>query len=579
MNHPVLKIILSVRKAIIFSLVLSFFINLLLLASPLYMLQVYDRVLSSRSLDTLFFLTIIVISAILCLCLLEAIRSAIAVKTGLWMDKKVSSLLLPSVVKISLQTKSELSGQGLRDMGTVRSFITGNSMFSLMDVPWMPLYLLVLYLLHPILGLLALGGALFIFMIAVVNELLTRKYQQNSNALVARAYGFSDSVSRNADVVEAMGMVPQIVSSWQKMNDESSNSQQRALGFTGWLGAVSRFIRLGLQVAILGMGALLAINGEISAGAIIAASILVGRALQPVEQSINSWRSATSAWDAYIRVKQQLLATPAYDDQMELPNPEGKLSIEGLSYAFPGSQQAYLKGISFRVGPGQLLAIMGPSGSGKTTLVRLLLGNLKPNSGFARLDGMDMSMWHSDDRGKHIGYLPQDVELFAGTVKENIARMANGVTDQIINASKMAGVHEMIMRLPQGYDTQIGSHGMSLSGGQRQRIGLARALYGEPKLLVLDEPNSSLDQQGEGALMNALKAVKEKNITTVVISHRPSVLEHADLVLLMQEGMVANFGPRDEVLKVQPASVSTPRNNAVPIGKSAKTAISYTIKK
>jgi len=525
----------------------SLFINLLMLVTPLYMLQVFDRVLSSRSTDTLIVLTVITILALLTMAGLMVVRGRVLVWIGTWIDRRIGGSVLANGIEATI-LGGKPSVQGLRDVSTVRTFLTGSGIFPLMDAPWTPIFIAFVFFLHPLLGWISLVGAGVLFILALVNELATRKLLARSSAASIQSLQQAEAAARNADAVLAMGMTPNLIKRWQRQNIETTTLQARASNRSGIITSTSKLGRLILQIAMLGAGALLVLQGEITPGVMIAGSILMARALAPVEQAIGVWRSAIAARDAYKRVKQLLEKLPAKPASMPLPAPSGNISVEGLAYVHVGGSDPVLRGITFGLEAGETMGLIGPSASGKTTLARLLIGNLTPRAGHARLDGMDMAQWDSLDRGQYIGYLPQDVELFSGTVRENIARMGEDESIDIIAAAKLAGVHDLIMRLPKGYETQIGEDGAALSGGERQRIALARALYGNPKLIVLDEPNASLDSEGEAALIEAIQALRENHITVVVIAHRPSILRNMDKVLLLRDGTMHAFGPRDEVL-------------------------------
>ncbi len=541
-----------------------------MLASPLYMLQIYDRVLTSRSTDTLFFLTMIVIASIAAIGLLDAIRSNIMSRIGLWVSQSLSGDTLGVAIRRTLRLEQPATVQSLRDLDAVTGFLTTPAIYPLFDAPWTTIYLAVLFLLHPTLGWIALAGALLLLALAALNDRTTREAQKMAGDSKMGALHHAESSVRNADVVEAMGMAPQLVEKWNLANNRAQAMLAMTTSRSGAISATSKFFRLTIQVAILGYGALLVINGELSAGAIVAASILVGRALAPVDQAIGTWRSALAAKAAYLRLTLHFQNQKLSDENMELPPPAGNISVEGLSYAYPGTRAPILRNINFELPQGQIMGLIGPSGSGKTTLVRVLLGNLVAPAGHARLDGMDVAQWPSSDRGKHIGYLPQDVELFAGTIRENIARMTEGDSDKVIEAAKHADVHELILRLPKGYDTAIGANGMVLSGGQRQRIALARALYGNPAFVVLDEPNANLDQEGNKALSLTLKGLKARGVTTIIISHRSTVFGVVDKLMLLKGGAIAAYGERDEVLrKVSPGATPLP-NPPLPFNEQAK---------
>ena len=500
MQGPLEKALIECKRGFIAVAGFSLAINLLMLAVPIYMLQLFDRVLSSRSTETLVLLTVIVIAALAVFALLEAIRGHVMTELGTWLDRQLGPPILSGSVTLNLRGPGEPSVQGLRDLGTFRTFLTGPAMFPILDAPWMPIFVAIIFLLHPLLGWVSLGGALILFALAVTNELVSRKPLAQASGLSIRALNQAESVVRNADAIEAMGMMPNLVKRWREKNSEMLALQGLASVRSGRIAALSKFCRLILQVSMLGTGAWLVLEGELSPGAMIAGSILMARALAPVEQAIGSWKQMVSARSAYRRMKAQLAAAPPPSETMPLPAPDGRVEAETVTYAHPGATEPTLRSISFMLEPGETMGLIGPSASGKTTLARLIVGNTQPRVGHLRLDSMDVAEWDSQDRGRHVGYLPQDVELFSGSVRDNIARMGEAQPEAVIDAARMAGVHEMILRLPQGYDTEIGEAGAALSGGERQRIALARALYGTPKLVVLDEPNASLDQAGEQAL-------------------------------------------------------------------------------
>lgn len=527
----------------------SFAINMLMLASPLYMLQVYDRVLTSQSMDTLFWLTVVIAIALLSMAILDAVRTSLMVRLSNWLELTLSGTLLSSSVFSHLRYGAEANVQGLRDLSTFRNFFTGPGIFPAMDLPWTPIYIAVIFMLHPVLGWVSVCGAIVLFFIAVLNEISTRKPLQEANKANILALNQANSAVRNADVIEAMGFLPNLVERWNKLNNINVRFQSMASHKSAAFTSTSKFIRLALQTAMLGGGAYYAVAGEMTAGSMIAASILMGRAVAPIDQAINSWKAGVAARGAYGRIEHMLAQTPMRGLAMPMPAPTGKLSVEKLNFSFPGSRKALLRNVNFTLEPGELLGLIGPSGAGKTTLSRILLGNLIPMQGHARLDGMDMATWEPEDRGRHVGYLPQDVELFSGSIRENIARMAEGEAEAVVAAAKLAGVHEMISRMPQGYDTDIGESGMALSGGERQRVALARALYGEPRFIVLDEPNASLDASGEQSLFETLAELKARQITQIVISHRRGLLQHTDKIMVLNDGGIEAFGPRDEVLQ------------------------------
>ena len=512
------------------------------------MLQVFDRVITSRSTDTLLYLTLVALVALAVLAALEMVRTVLMVRMSSWLDSRLSGTILTGSVMASLDRPGRPSVQGLRDFASIRSFVTGPGIFPILDAPWTPIFLAVIFMMHPALGWLALVGAIVLFAMGVLNEVTTRKLLLQSGRSAIDALRQAEAAARNANVVESMGMMPNLVRRWQERNGDALQLQARASGRAGGITALSKLIRQGLQIGVLGVGAWLVLRNETTPGVMIAASILMSRALAPVEQAIGTWKSAIATRDAYHRVKRHLEDMPARGQFMPLPTPEGQLLVEGVSHFYPGLSEATLRNISFSLEPGEALGLIGPTAAGKTTLANLLVGLSRPRLGHVRLDGADVADWEADDLGRHIGFLPQDIELFDGTVGENIARMGEAQSDQVIAAAQLAGVHEMVLQLPNGYETEIGDDGASLSGGQRQRIGLARAIFGDPPFVVLDEPNSHLDATGEEALANTLAKLKERGTTLVIIAHRPTILNQVDKVLLLHGGAIQSFGPRDEVL-------------------------------
>lgn len=522
-------------------------INLLMLTPAVYMLQVYDRALVSSNVTTLLMLTLLVVGLYVLLGLLEMVRSSVLIRIGNRLDMLLNQRVFTATFERNLRRASGNPAQALQDLSQVRQFLTGNGLFAFFDAPWTPIFLVVISLVHPLLGLVTLIGSLLLLVLAWLTEISTRKPLAEANQVALASGAFANNNLRNAEVIEAMGMLPAIRRRWLGNHLRVLELQTLASDRAAWITGTTRFVRITLQSLILGTGALLAIQGEITPGMMIACSILGGRALAPVEQAIATWKQLLSSRAAWERLNTLLHDFPRRPEAMSLPRPNGQLSLEGVFAAAPGSTSPVLRAISFSLAPGEALGVIGPSAAGKSTLARLLVGVWPAQSGKVRLDGADVFQWDKEQLGPWLGYLPQDVELFEGSIAENIARFGEVNADAVIVAARQAGVHEMILRLPQGYDTRLGPDGSSLSGGQKQRIALARALYGDPSLIVLDEPNSSLDDVGEMALIQALADLKRRGKTLVLISHRPTVLNIVDKILLLREGTVQMFGNRDEV--------------------------------
>jgi PrtD family type I secretion system ABC transporter len=527
----------------------SFFLNLLMLVSPFYMLQVYDRVLTSHSKDTLYVLSILAVGLLAISAMLELVRGRILVRLGARLDRHVTHDLFAALIEDRIATQRNAASQPIRDLESVRSFLTGPGLLAFFDAPWVPLFLGLIFLFHPLLGVVALIGAAILFILAILSELTTRAPWQRATSESMQAHRFAETSVRNADVIWALGMLGDLRRRWQEKHLSALAYTGKATDRLGTFSAIAKFVRPLLQIGVLGFGAYLVIEEAISPGVMIAASIVMGRALAPVEASITHWRSFISARSAYSRLSKLLGDYDINRQRMQLPAPRGRVSVEGMTLVPPSANKPALINVSFQLAPGELLGIVGPSAAGKSTLARALMGIWAPKMGNVRLDGADMAEWDRKDLGRHLGYLPQDVELFDGTVAENIARFEELVPDAVNRAAQIANAHEMILRLPEGYDTQIGEGGSVLSGGQRQRIGLARAIYNMPCLVVLDEPNANLDAEGEAALRVTLKRLKELKRTVIIISHKRSTLADMDKLLVLDGGRVKIFGPRVDVLK------------------------------
>jgi PrtD family type I secretion system ABC transporter len=527
----------------------SFVLNLLMLVSPFYMLQVYDRVLTSGSKETLYVLSLLAIGLLGISALLELVRGRILVRLGASLDRHVTHDLFAALIEDRIATRRSTGSQPIRDLETLRGFLTGPGLLAFFDAPWVPLFLGLIFLFHPVLGFVACAGAVILFGLTILSEFTTRAPWQRASSESMQAHRFAETSLRNADVIWALGMLGDLRRRWQEKHLAALAYSGKATDQLGTYSAIAKFVRPLLQVAMLGFGAYLVIDEAISAGVMIASSIVMGRALQPVEASIAHWRSFISARSAYSRLSKLLGEYDVNRQRMELPAPHGRIGVEGMTLVPPGANKPALINISFQLAAGELLGIIGPSAAGKSSLARGLMGIWAPKVGHVRLDGADMAEWDRKDLGRHLGYLPQDVELFDGTVAENISRFENVVAQTVNQAAQIANAHDMILRLPEGYDTQIGEGGCVLSGGQRQRIGLARALHGLPCFIVLDEPNANLDAEGEAALQITLRRLKEMKKTVVIISHKRTTLADADKLLVLDSGRVKSFGPRDQVLQ------------------------------
>jgi PrtD family type I secretion system ABC transporter len=536
----------ALTRAILVVGIFSLGVNLLMLATPLYMLQIFDRVLSSSSVETLLLMSLILALALACQAAVDLSRGLILSRTAAWLEADLGGRLLAAAFRRAARG-GPASAQGLRDLAAVRGFVASPGIFPLFDVPWTPVFLLVIFLLDPLLGGLGLLAVATMTGLAAAGERLTRADLRRAAEGAIDAHNAADHALANADAVQAMGMLPALVARWNRAEGDVMVAFQRGMTKAGSAASVSRMLRFAFQAAIYGLGAWLVLAGRLTPGGMIAAAVLAGRALAPIDGAAAAWRQGAQALDAWRRVKSMLAEAPAPPSGLALPRPAGRLEIEQVTFAYPGQTAPLLRAVSASLRPGEALAVVGPAASGKTTLARLVVGNLRPLQGHMRLDGIEMSQWSPDERGRHVGYLPQDIELFAGTVRENIARMT-AATDGVVEAAELVGAHDMIARLPRQYETPVGPRGMELSGGQRQLVGLARAVFGNPSLLVLDEPNSNLDQEGEAALAGCLKGLRERGTTAVVVTHRLSLARLADFIMVLGGGRVQALGPAAEVL-------------------------------
>jgi PrtD family type I secretion system ABC transporter len=545
-----LSIMASCRGAFLGVALLSGLINLLYLSGSIFMMEVYDRVLPSRSIPTLVGLCVIIVVLYLFQGLFDALRGRIMARVGAALDEDLSQPIFQGQLKAPLTGKVDGDGQQpLRDLDQLRAFLAGGGPSALFDLPWMPLYLFVCFAFHPWLGAAALGGALALVVITLLTELLTREASKAAVTAALARNGIAEGARRNAEAVQAMGMAKRVGLRWGEANARYLAHQQKTSDVAGGFGAMSKVLRMLLQSAVLALGAYLVIDGQATGGIMIASSILTSRAMAPVELAIGNWKGFVSARQGWRRLRTLLEANARAEDPLKLPAPKSVLSVENAGAGAPGGQRFAVQDAAFELKAGSGLGVIGPSASGKSSLARMIVGVWPTWRGKVRLDGAAIEQWLPEDLGRHIGYLPQDVELFAGTVAQNIARFEpEPKPETVIEAARAANVHEMILQLPDGYETQVGEAGAALSGGQRQRIALARALYGHPFLVVLDEPNSNLDNEGEQALTAAIMGIRARGGIVVVIAHRPSALAGVDQVLVMDEGRMQSFGPKDEVL-------------------------------
>ena len=551
----------DLRGALVTVAIFSGFLNLLMLTPSLYMLQVYDRVLTSRNESTLVFLTLLLVGAFVFMSALEAIRTWVLVRVGARLDAQLHARVFNATFERSLMQSGSNATQPMHDLNTLRQTLTGPALLTLFDAPWMPIYLLVISLFSIELGIFAFVGALLLGALAVVNEKISKPKLDEAQKYSSQSQLALNHHLRNAEVIEAMGMLPSIRRRWHGLHQKQLQLQATASDQAAVMASLTKFIRITMQSLSLGYGALLVLEGKISPGSMIAASILVSRALAPVEMMVGNWKQILTGRSAYARIKDLLDSHPPRQYGMPLADPKGEVRFENVLAAAPGSRQSILKNLNFKIAAGESVAIIGPSGAGKSTLARLLVGVWPAMAGKVRLDGADLYQWNKDELGPHLGYLPQDIELFDGTVAENIARFGEVDAGKVVKAAQRAGVHELILRLPNGYDTPLGVGGSALSGGQKQRIGLARALYGDPTLVVLDEPNSNLDEVGERALSETIGDLTTRGITTVLITHRTASLDVVQNIMVLSEGTVKAYGPRAEILaamRVRAAPGSVP---------------------
>ena len=523
-------------------------INTLMLIPSIYMMQVYDRVLASRNHATLYMLTFIVVGLLVLMAFLEHIRSMVVIQMGSKMDSFLNERIYNAAFEQNLKKDGINAGQAISDLTTIRQFVTGTSIFAFFEIPWFPVYLALIYYFSAWLGIFATFAVAILFLLAWLNESVSHGPLTEANQLAVQSSQITTNNLRNAEVIHAMGMLPSLRNRWYQLHQKFLLSQAQASKNAALVTSITKSVRIAIQSLMLGFAALLVISGGVSAGMMIAASVLIGRATAPVEQIIGIWRQWRGVTSAYERLNALLNNNPIRPVGMSLPPPKGALDVEGVRAGPPGTQFLVLKGVSFKLEVGDVLGIIGPSGSGKSTLARLIVGVWPALSGTVRLDGAEVYQWNKDELGPSIGYLPQDIELFSGTIAENIARFGDVDSEKVVKAALLAGVHQLILKMLKGYDTQIGDAGQSLSGGQKQRIALARALYGDPSFIVLDEPNSNLDDVGENALGQAILELRRQKKTVVVISHRHPIVKVTTKLLVLNDGLVGAFGPTEMVI-------------------------------
>jgi ATP-binding cassette subfamily C protein EexD len=540
----------------------SLFINLLMLVPPLYMLQLYDRVVTSRSVETFIMITALVIVLFITLALLEMVRSRILVRVSNKIDELLSEKIFNALFKLAEKHPGKASPSALSELIQFKQFLTGNGVFAFFDAPWFPIYIGVLFMFHPYYGYFALFAATVLIIIAIINNYTTKNKLKEANQANSDAMLFIGNNLRNAEVIHALGMRENIKKKWQKKHFEFLNKQSSASVYAGVWSNISKITRMMFQSLMLGLGAYLVIKNEVTSGMMIAGSITLGRALAPLDLMVNTWKQFSSAKNAYIKLNELLDKFPEDKEYMQLPPPKGELLLEQIVVIPPNSKIPSIKGISMKIDKGDIVGIIGPSASGKSSLARAILGIWPLHNGKVRLDKADISQWDKVKLGKYIGYLPQDIELFEGTISENIARFGKIDAKKVVEAAMKAGVHEMILRLPEGYDTKIGTGGATLSGGQRQRVALARALYNNPILVVLDEPNSNLDDKGEIALIHAINSLKQNKSTVILITHKTNILQVTNKLAVVKDGLLEMYGNTNAVLAKLRQNINSQQNRS-----------------
>ena len=536
------------RAFFVYALFFSLIINLLMLMPAIFMLQVFDRVITSRSVETLLMLAVVTVAALLFMGYLDVVRGRLLGAAALSLERQLGPQVMAEMVRRAAATDATEGSHGMRDVSSLRSFMSGQGLITLFDLPWLPIFVAIIWMFHPVLGSVALGSALLLITLALINEKITHADVERAQMAARGAGRFADQSVRNAEASVGLGIVDNLARGWESINSQAQSLQLNSSRRTGLITALTRSMRQLMQVSMLATGAWLVIEQQATTGVMIAGTILLGRALAPIEAAASAWKGFVEARAAWARLDKTLASGNGLRGGTELPAPRGALSVENVVFGFPGRNVPVLKRVSFELAPGEVLAVVGPSAAGKSTLARVLVGMWQPPVGSVRLDGADIAQWPRERLGPYIGFLPQDVELYSGTVAQNIARMGEVDDAQVVDAAQRANIHEMVLHLPRGYDTPIEETARLLSAGQRQRVALARALYGDPRLVVLDEPNSNLDTDGEHSLASSIRALKARGVTVVVITHRASLLSASDKVLTLREGVVERFGPASQIL-------------------------------
>jgi len=546
----------KVRSSFIHIGIYSFFINILMLAAPIYMLAVYDVVMPAKGLDTLYIVTLVILVFFIGGAILEYVRSRVMIHVSNQLDAALNKRIFYAAFDLAAKYPGKADAQPLRDFNTIKTFLTGPAAFAFFDAPWFPIYIGLMFTFDAVYGWYGLTATAIIIILTILNEKATRKGLEHSNSMLQKSLGYFSNAVRNVEVVEAMGMRRALFKRWMEKHYEFIKTHTEASNTASAYSNATKSFRMLSSSLMYGVGALLAIRGDISPGMIIAGAVLLGRALAPISQLVATWKNFSAARISYRKLQELLNEFEAEQKKLSLPNPQGSITFEQVVVIPPLAKKPVLKGISFSIEPGETIGIIGPSAAGKSTVAKAMVGVWPITSGFVRIDQADIRQYNRDELGHHIGYLPQDIELFEGTIAENIARFREDNPAKIIEAAKISGTHELILKLPNGYETRVGPGGANLSGGQKQRIGLARAVYGNPKIIVLDEPNSNLDDAGEYALMLALQKLKQNGSTIVFITHKRSILSLADKIALIQDGKLSLFGPKEQILQALTQNVT-----------------------